>query len=329
MRTLTLVSAAALVGVASVSLGDDDRAQKYMARYLQGKYGTNVVAIIQQKSEDKGTGTVKIQRSKDGKIRQTVLSPLHIQCEVLEDGKTLRTYLPDRRQMLIQPSNSIAQEASFRIPLVQKNYMLKSETGQKVANRKCVTVTATSRFNQVPTVRYQFDESTGFPLAMETILPGGEIVNSFEVVDIKFPKDFDESVFKMEPVGGVEVITYAEQKGLAKLSDATSKLGFSPVVPSKIPFGFQIQRISVSSENSVRSLCLKMTDGIQRATVYEWTYVPGEKIMAGEAMSYQICKGLRITIMTDLGSDLREAFLRPFLARNERETPAILTSVGF
>lgn len=328
-RTLKLASLVALAGIVASALGDDERALRYMARYLRGEYNTNIVAVLRQNSEDKGTTTLKVQRSKDGKYRQSVLYPLHLQFEYVDDGKKVKQYLPDDRTMFVQPSVPSSQEASFRLPLLQKNYTLKSETGKRIAGRRSVVVTATSRYNQVPYIRYSFDEATGFLLGMDTILPGGEVVNGFEVTDVKFPSKLDDSVFKLDPVAGVEVINYSEQKGLAKLSDATPKLGFTPIVPSDIPFGFQIQKISVSVEGECRMLCLKLTDGIHSAKVYEWRYVPGEKIKTGEASLSQVCRGLKITVVCDLGTDLRESFLRPFLARLDRESPAMLTSIGF
>ena len=328
IRALRATSLLALVGLVAVAFGEDNRAMKYMVRYFRSDYNFNVVAILHETTEDKGNVQLKLQRSKDGKLRHTILSPLHMQGEFLDDGKVSKRYLPDDRIMFVQPSIPAGQEAGFRLSLVEKNYKLKSETGKKIAGRKCVTVTAESKYDEVPSVRYYFDESTGFPMSMETVLSDGRVLSGYEITDIKFPAKIDDSIFTLEPVAGVEIVNYREQKSLTKLADAEPSLGFTPVVPQTIPFGFRVQKITVSSNGGCPVLCLKMTDGIQRATVYEWMYVPGEKVKTGEASSFKIAKGLKITIVCDLGTTLRESFLRPFMVRVD-QNPAILTSVGF
>ncbi|MBS1701033.1 MAG: outer membrane lipoprotein carrier protein LolA [Armatimonadetes bacterium] len=306
----------------------DDRAEKLMAKYLRGDYNVNIVAIVKETSEGNGTQRTKIQRSKDGKIRETVLAPLHLQGEYVDDGREYKQYLPDDGYMLISPSQALSHDIKLRSPLIEKNYTLKMDGSSRIIGRRCVTVVATSRFNEVPILRYHFDEATGYPMAMETVANDGSIVNSFEVTDIKFPAKLDDSTFVIEPVAGVKIVHYDETNCLSRLSDAEPKLGFKPIVPKDIPFGFEIQRISVSTDSRYRILCLKLTDGLQRATVYEWTYVQNEKITTGEASDNKIWKGLKITVVADLGSSLRQSFLQPFLVRANPQFPGIVTSIG-
>jgi len=328
-RTLKVASTLAIVGLVALSLGDDDRAQKYLTRSITGAYNANIIAIQSQKTEDKGTVTVKVMRSKSGKISHSVTYPLHMQREYVDDGKTATTYLPDLKAIFVQPSNLTSQDNNFRLGLIQKNYTLKSDTGKKIKGRRCIIVTAVSKYSQVPTTRYHFDEATGFPMLVETVLSNGDVINSSEVIDIQFPPKLSDSLFEIHTPAGVDTINNREPQGISKLSEAARLLGFTPILPSKIPFGFQLQRITVASDKGVKMLALKLSDGIQRVTVYEWKYVPGEDVNTGEASVFQVYKGLRITVVSDFGSDLRESFLKPFLARADRENPVVLTSVGF
>ena len=98
------ISFSALLGVVCLSLGQDDHAQRYLLRSLAGDYKSNIVAVMKQRQGgDKGTVVVKIQKSKDGKTRETVLSPLHLQCEYLDDGVSIQTYSPDEKTLIVQP----------------------------------------------------------------------------------------------------------------------------------------------------------------------------------------------------------------------------------
>ena len=322
-----VISALATLGSALVSYGDDDRAQKYLMRSLSGDYNVNVVAVLKQIS-DKGSIVVKLQKSKDGKTRQTVLSPLHLQCECLDDGNTIQTYSPDERTLIVQPSNQMNQDLAFRSPLIQKNYSLKLEANKKVAGRNCVVVTANARYSQVPSIRYYFDEKTGFPLSKETIKSNGDTTEEYEVVDVKFPNRIDRSVFKIEPPVGYETITYDEPTRIGSQSEAAQLLGFTPTIPTQIPFGFKIQRMTTTKDSKWKALCLKLTDGLQRVTIYEWIPMAGETIKTGENRVIKLHNGVNIMIVSDIDSAVRNMLIRSFLVFADRETPTLLSSIG-
>lgn len=328
-RVSKAISLVAVVCLVANSLGQDDRAQKYLLRSMNGEYRTNIIVVMRQKSSESGTMIVKIQKSTDGKTRETNLSPLHLQREFLNDGKTIQVYLPDDKTMIVQPSPSTSQDVNFRMPLIQKNYVLKSESGKKVAGRTTVMVTATARSSQVPSIRYYFDEKTGFPLCKEILVGGDQPSEEYEVLDIKFPAKIDKSVFKIEPAVGFETITYGEPVRLNSAREAEQELGFTPIIPSQIPFGFQIQRMTLSKNSNWKSLYLKLTDGLQNATVHEWVHMAGEKIKTGENKILKVHNGLSIVIVSDIENLIPNALMRIFLVRNDRDNPAVLTSIGF
>ena len=328
-RITKVVSFAALLGVVGTSCAQDDHAQHYLMRSLAGDYHTNIVAVMKQRqSGDKGSIIVKIQKSKDGKTRETVLSPLHLQCEYLDDGSSIQTYSPDEKTLIVQPANQLAQDLAFRTPLIQKNYLIKREQVKKIAGRNCVVVVASARYSQIPSIRYYFDEKTGFPLSKETIHQDGEVTTEYEVVDVKFPSRIEPSTFKIEPPVGYETVSYAEPTKINSFSEAASLLGFSPIVPSQIPYGFKVQRMTTTKNSKWKALCLKMTDGLQRVTVYEWVPEPGETIKTGENRVIRLHNGISIMIVSDIDSNIRNTLIRSFLVMVDRESPVMLTSIG-
>ncbi len=324
-----VVSFCAFLGLVGCSVGQDEKAQQYLFRSLTGDYKVNVVAMLKQRqSGEKGSLIVKIQKSKDGKTRETVLSPLHMQCEYLDDGTNIQTYSPDDRTLLVQPSNQPNQDLPFRTQLIQKNYLLKTEPSKKIAGRNCVVVLANARYSQISSIRYYFDEKTGFPLSKETIQPDGDVSVEFEVIDVKYPAKLDSSIFKIEPPVGYETISFSEPKKINSLSEAARMLGFSPSVPTQIPFGFRIQRMTTTKNSKWKALCIKLTDGLQKVTVYEWIPEPGETIKTGENRVIKLHNGVNIMIVSDIDSSVRNSLIRSFLVMADRENPVMLTRIG-
>ena len=333
-RIWKLISLVALVGVVAGAEAEDSRATKYLVRSLKGEYQTNVVAILRRFSGDRGNGekttmVVKIEKSRDGKTHESVLSPLHLQSEFLNDGKKLQTYSIDDKVMIVQPVSPIDQEFNFRWPLIQKNYTLKSEPGKPIAGRNCVIVTASSKYSQLPDIRYYFDEKTGFPLSTETVRTDGSRSTQYEVTSVQFPPKLDASIFKIDPIVGVEVINYAEPQSVSGPNEAAQTLGFMPIIPPKMPLGFQMHKMTISSKGKVKMLCLKLTDGLQRVTVYEWVPMAGETIKTGEDRVIRLHNGIKIVVVSDIDSSVRDTIIRTFLVRGERDEPPMITSIGF
>ncbi len=328
-RITTATSFCLVLGIAATSFSQEDKAQKYLLKSLAGDYKANIVAVLKQRqSDDKRSVTVKIQKSKDGKTRETVLSPLHLQCEFLDDGTTIQTYSPDEKTLIVQPSNQLNQDLAFRLPLIQRNYSLRLDPDEKIAGRNCVVVFAKAKYSQIPSIRYYFDEKTGFPLSKETILPNGEVSEEYEVLDIKFPSKLDPTIFKIQPPVGYETISYAEPTKINSLNEASKLLGFTPTVPVQIPYGFKIQRMTTTKNSKWKALCLKLTDGLQRVTVYEWVPEPGESIKTGENRIIKLHNGVNIMIVSDIDSNIRNSIIRSFLVMGDRDSPLMLTRIS-
>ncbi len=328
---ISSLSIACMIAAAGYSLGGDARAEEYLKRSMFGDYKTNIVAILKQRqASEKGTVIVKIQKSKDGKTRENVTSPLHLACVYLDDGESIQTYSPDDKTLVVQPAIQPGQDLNFRFGLVLKNYNLKSEkTGKKIAGRSVITVTANSKFPQIADIRYYFDEKSGFPLSKEFIAADGDTTTEYEVMDIQFPQKLEASIFKIEPPVGFTTLSFLEPTTFASVSAAKQTLGFSPIMPSQIPFGFTIQKMTTTSDSKWKALCIKLTDGLQRMTVYEWIPVAGESIKTGENRIIKFHNGINIMIVSDIDSNIKNSVMRSFVARAEREGIIVQNTAGF
>ena len=100
------------------------------------------------------------------------------------------------------------------------------------------------------------------------------------------------------------------------------------MIPPQIPYGFRIQRMSTTKNSKWKALCLKLTDGLQRVTVYEWIPEPGESIKTGENRVIKLHNGVNIMIVSDIDSNVRNTLIRSFLVFADREAPVMLTRIG-
>lgn len=330
LPVLKAAKVAILALLVTAAFGQDDaKAQKYILRSLSGEYRTNVVTIIKQRDwSDGGYKTVKLQRSAEGKIKESILAPMHSQNEFLDDLKERRFYSPDKRRLVILGPSSATQDLKMRQSLIAKNYNLKLEASRKVAGRSCVVVTAMAKNSQLSDIRYSFDEKTGYPMAKEIIRPSGTVIVDFETVDAWFPKQIDASTFKIEPVAGVEVVRVGEPKYVSGIGEASQALGFSPIIPSKIPLGFQVQKMWVSSTYGVPTLFISLTDGLQRLSVSEWIPKPKEEIISGEDVMVIVNRGIKIAVVADMDGSFKESFLHSFLASLHQDLGPLVTRVG-
>lgn len=313
MQVLKTASAFALVSVTAMSVAEDKRAFDLLLASMNNKYKENIVALMRQQSPmDNQVLKIKLQRSKDGRVRESVLEPLHKIGEFVDDGKTMATYAPADKVLITQPSVQTQVDVDFRVPLIKKNYTLTSGAGKKIAGRKTIMVVATPKFKDINTVRYYFDTASGFPLSKESVDSNGAITLDYEVLEAKFPDEIDSSIFKIEPVAGYDIVRFGEPNDLKTPDEVRRRLGFTPVFPTFLPYGFKVQRMYATNNSHWKALAIKLTDGIQKVTVFQWKPTPGEQIKTGEDYTVQLQNGLKVMIVADLRASLRSSLMRAF-----------------
>ena len=291
-------------------------------RSIRADNRANFVAILTQhdQREDDESVKFKLTRAIDGKTRQTVISPLRLQGkESVDDGIKSYTFLPDEKVMIVQPSANIKEDAEFRIPLIEKNYILSAKPGGRIANRQVTQVTALAREAKLGGVRFWLDNETAHALKKSVYAHDeDEWVPDYEVLRVEFPAKIDPSIFKISPIGGYETQESVARTKLTSLKEAERVLGFTPTTPKEIPFGFQIQSIQTNSQSNWKSLSMKLTDGIQKVTVYQWKPTKNETITSGARSTVETVNGIRYMVVTDLDSWVRKSVMKAFVrtARN-------------
>jgi hypothetical protein len=120
---LSAVFFALVVPVLACVASGPDRAKDYLLRSIKGTFSFNITAVLKQRDTQSDQFlTYKVQRTRRGMIRNTVLAPLRAQGnETVDDGEKRFTIVPSEKAMLVEPSSNRNEDINFRIPLILKN----------------------------------------------------------------------------------------------------------------------------------------------------------------------------------------------------------------
>ena len=318
---------AALVAVAALSSAQEAAAAAQMlSRSMQREFPTNVVAIILQR-DPRAEGAfqrVKVERSKSGMARCTILQPLRMAGIVsVDNGDRLLTYVPDDKVIIDQDSpGKMPCEVDDRMALARKNYSFRFAGSMKIAGREAVCVVANPKFSTLESRRYYLDRETAYPLRLETWAEGNEISIVFDTKDIQYPKGLDSRFPEIDVPGDLRRIRYSMPARVVSDAQAKSKVGFSPLVPSGLPLGFKVQEIQFNDSKEWKSIVVRLSDGLARATVYQWrpdeTDATIKTVENSTVDTYTDSKGnlIKVMLVSDLGASVRKKLLEAFVAQS-------------
>jgi hypothetical protein len=295
-----------------------ETAAQLLARSMQRTFPVNVIAVILQKDpQGEGFQRVKIERNRQGLARCTILAPLRMSgITSVDNGERLMTFLPDRRLIIDQQSPGAEPcEVDDKIALAKRNYTFKIIPSGKIAGRETICVQAVPRFDDLEIRRYYLDSATTYPLRVETFQEGNEINVMVDTKDIAFPKVLDRKLFELEPSGDVSVQTFTKPKKVVSGSQAQNVVGFMPLIPDGLPLGFKVQEIQFSGDTKWKPIVIRMTDGLARATLYQWDKDADVKVQAFSNSSTLVYKNLKLMLVSDLSAPVRMQLLRAFLAQ--------------
>ncbi len=313
-------SVAGLMALTTIALGGGQtpsKARDCLVSCMQRSSRVNVIAILMQRdsSVEGCFQQVKLERASDGHSRHTVLQPLRMQgIASVDDGDTLTLYLPGEKTIVRRESQSAPnQDLVQRIDLASKNYSFRFEPRADVAGRSAFCVLATPNHAGIDARRFYIDEHTFFPLKLETVSAGNVRV-IYDTKYIDYPKSMNSTSFRIDVVKPVREVRYAKPKSISSKSEAELELDFSPIMPKFLPFGFQMQDMQVRDSGPMKSLMFRLTDGLARATVFEWRNDKNEpKMKPLDDFSVGERNGVRVMIVSDLDEDIRIKLLRAFL----------------
>lgn len=325
-----------IFGVICTNGSPDERGKQMLIKSIRMEQGVHIRGIVKKRVGKNTFVTVKIQRSADGKLRDTVIGPLREQGqETIDDKNRMTTYVPDEKLVIVQPSIRNDLDSDFRIPLLLRNYTISAEKGPKIAGRSTLKVLATSRFEEMGGVRFCFDDQTGFAMRKDVIDADQSEKNEWEVIDISFPKTMESSLFKVDGYGfisdssgqnKIQTLNYSAPIKIRGAKDGQAFLGFTPSIPSKLPFGFAVQSMTTANSEDWKALTMRITDGLKRLTIYQWKSKGKEDIRTGEDRSIDMIGGLKIMVVGDLGKEVREAIIESFQRQARVNLTGILDS---
>ena len=309
-------------------------AEELLIRSLRQARSVNVVAII-TKAGDKASGfqRLKLEQRAMGAQLKTVLAPLSMQgLTFLDDGQKSLMYLPDEKLVFeCQAFSEMSDEAVARMALAAKNYELSAQVAELVAGRPTFRVMASPKVSGLPARQFYFDQKTLYPLRVATEAANGQWQVSMDTQMVDFPREMPNTCFKFDPIGAAKKIRFEPAQQLNLVPNARDRLGFEPVLPRRLPLGFQVQRAELRSNDDGQLAVLWLTDGLATARVYEFRCPQmQEGIWSLGANTVLTEDGVTMMMVSDLDPSVRRSILSTFARRKPIQItpPAVAPTVN-
>lgn len=312
---------------------ETDKARLLLQKTLERTFPQNVVALIMQRSPDNPSvmQRIQVQISRDGKTRHTVIYPLSMEgVETIDDGIHLTTFLPDRNLLLIHESpRLLPNDTKSRMQMTLRNYDLKLAGNSTVAGRPTTIVLANPHSRDLDSRRYYIDDQTGFLLQLETIDQSGKVRLAFQAKAVSYPPEISPEVFVVsKALRNCDMVPFQRPKSIMSPGKGSVDIGFDPIQPRNIPYGFTIQDVQVNESKQWRSVAVRITDGLVKATVYQWPEDgAGMDANTMPGTSADVIEGIRIVVAADVPAPARKRILQAF-ADAARRAKAEVTGSG-
>jgi outer membrane lipoprotein-sorting protein len=255
----------------------------------------------------------KIEQDRAGRRKVTTLQPLSMQGTVqFDDGKTWKIYEPDKRQLVIQPSpRTFREDTAERMKLAEDNYRFSLERNGVIAGRSTWVVTATPKAPEMPVRRYSIDVDKNVLLRLETVEEGKRNV-LMDTLAVSFPSSRPSEAFDFKPVGNVRTIQLPAPERIESLAKAREEVGFEPVLPKHLPFGFVILEPQISGVERARYVAVRLSDGLIKATVYQWD-AKRLNPFGDSGLNFRLVQGVRIALVGELPGPVQNRLLDLFV----------------
>lgn len=198
-----------------------------------------------------------------------------IQEAVIDDKKALYRYIHTQKVVYKDTSNLMGLsplKVRESIGLARKNYDIKVEGREKIANRDCVRVSFVPRKNDRPTRRMWLDAEYGLPLKTEVYDTAGKLTAVSGFSEIIFNPRFPDSYFMLMVPQNIQVIETPELPGLT-LASATRLLGAPIFVPAYLPDGYALREVSLLGKDARSKVQLIYGDGLTTLSVFQAVFL--------------------------------------------------------
>ncbi len=331
--TALLMGAAVFACAGDKAQSESDPARELLLKTLDRNYRNNVVAIISQRSpENNGSyQRIQVQISKEGRVRHTVIYPLSMQgVEKIDDGKQIATILPDNKMILVQESPmTLPNDAESRINLTTRNYGLTLAGTTTVAGHRASIVVAKPRYAGMESKRYHIDDRTGFILKLETLDSKGVPTVAFQALQVTYPSTIAPSIFNLDLDKRKDFRIFTQRR--TGFLDSGGKgylpVGFAPVFPQSLPCGFDIQDAQINDSGRYRSVAIRITDGLVKATVHQYSLSIARDMKEMVGTTIGDSSDIRFVVAADVPEAVRKKILETFI-ETAKKAESDLPSIG-
>lgn len=301
--------------LSSFAVARDDTSLRLLREALDSTYRINARKIVVLSSDryEFGSMSVSVLQSRGGEVLTTVVQPLSMQgFKTIDDGKTLKSYCPDLKKVWFQESPRVHQPtADYRLSIAERNYRISHrEVDEKISGRAITLVTADARSVEMPTRRYFLDRETRTLLRLETVDEKGRATSLMDTRAIEFLATVQRSQFNALPTNiKPEPMETPLRTSPGK---AAVEVNFRPILPSRLPLGFEIEGVDVLREKGANLVALRITDGLATATVYLWDPREDVNVLQSPGMRERTINGMKVRVIGDLPMAAKDRILQGF-----------------
>jgi outer membrane lipoprotein-sorting protein len=297
----------------------DQHAKEMLQKCMEKTLNVNVRAIVSQRCLDGNQVLqIKVEQSKSGKSRMTIIAPIGQQgVELVDDGDVMTTYDPDTRETEVRRSQRRRDKsgAVSQADLAERNYSLAVKGQTRVAGRPALIVTAAPKHRGLTARRYYIDAQTAYLLRLDVGDPStGGTTTCFDTVSVMYPKAIEEPRARASRQDVIKAYTRTRMLS----GDA---LNFCGEAPRQLPYGFNVQEVEALGDSG---RAVRVTDGLVRGMVYQWKRKSGETDPDNNEENWADVGDYRVLISLDIPSEARHKVLEAFLANMSVGTAASL-----
>ncbi len=294
---------------------DGPDARDWLLRSLSSARAIDVSAVVLTRfGPMEVQAKVRIEQSRQGVTRHTVLEPAPAAGSVtVDDGQTWWSYLPMARRIFVQESPRRHQDLpSYQVALACQNYEMRLRPGPTVAGRRTLRVVAIPRSREMPIRDHFLDRETAYLLRLVVAQPDGLRKTPLDTLEVDFSPRLDPKALRELPKE-VKTVRMEPPKRLARPSDAKHELGFAPIAPKALPFGFIVKELQLVGPKDRRFVAARLVDGLTTVTVYQWRPAPGRRGWPYDMPFFREANGVRLSLVGDVPKAVSDALLDAFV----------------
>ena len=299
-------------------------ARMLLLRSMQSARTVNVIAII-TRQDDKVRQRLKLEQHAMGPQFRTVLQPLSIQgMTFLDDGQRSMVYLPDQQMAFeCERSSDFTDDVAERMALAEENYEIRLDASQSVAGRPTFRVVASPKAPGLPARQFYLDQETLYPLRFTMGDGSGRWKIAMDTQVVEFPRDMPTRDFRFDPLGAARRMKIEAGRPLNTVRNVSDRLGFNPVIPKRLPLGFEIQQSELRQNEDGAQAVLWLSDGLATARIYQYRCPQmREGIWSLGNNTVLTEDGVTMMMVSDLPASVRRTLLSAFAHREPKTIAA-------